>query len=233
CTTCHDPHADKVRKDACKQCHTAAHAGDETIAAASCESCHMPRRVPSDAIHTTMTDHKIVRRAEFRDPDQEDHTPYTGRVVPYYRDADELSLALVNAREATPETVALYRRLLEREPGNVPVLVALGKALLRLGRPREAIPVFDDALRANKMQTEARSHLAVAQALLGRHQEALTQLRRAVSDNPDDALSWTNLGVTLEVLGDRDGALDAYSEAIRLQPDSSEARHRRARLAEK
>lgn len=80
------------------------------------------------------------------------------------------------------------------------------------------------------MYTDARNHLGVAYGLLGRHQDSVNQLRRAAKENPDSALAWTNLGVTLEVVGDIKGANEAYTEAIRLQPDSSEARTRRARL---
>jgi cytochrome c-type biogenesis protein CcmH/NrfG len=73
-------------------------------------------------------------------------------------------------------------------------------------------------------------HLGVALAILNRFDKSLVQLRRAVADNPDHALSWINLGATLAAAGHTDEAIQAYSEAIRLQPDSQEARHRRALL---
>jgi cytochrome c-type biogenesis protein CcmH/NrfG len=190
----------------------------------------MPRRVPGDAIHTTMTDHRIVRRPNFTDPVDESHSPYTGPVVPFYGQADDLSLALANIRENSAEAVSIYRRLLARDPDNPALGTALGKSLLRIQNPAEAIQILENVLRLNPARTEARTHLAVAQALLGNHRQALSQLRTAVSLDPDDSLAWTNLGVTLEVLGDTKAALDAYTEAIRLQPDSSEAKSRRTRL---
>jgi tetratricopeptide (TPR) repeat protein len=227
CTTCHDPHTAQVRTTSCTQCHASAH-WNANVAVGACHTCHMPKRVPVDAVKTVITDHKIVRKPQFKDPVDEDHRPYTGPVVPYFSTADELS-----RQAATNESVgdvSLYRRLVKRDPANVPLLTNLGKALLRSQALDQAVAVFEKALRIDPMHTDARNHLGVAYGLLGRHQDSLDQLRRAVKENPDSALGWTNLGVTLEVVGDTKGAREAYTEAIRLQPDSSEARTHRARL---
>ena len=230
CTSCHDPHTARVRKTACTQCHVSAHAGESTTATGTCETCHMPKRVPVDAVHTIITDHKIVRKPRFTDPVEEDNKPYSGPVIPFFSQADKLSHAAAASQSTGGGNVSLYRGLVVREPANVPLLATLGKVLLRSHAPDEAVGVLEKALRIDPSYTDARNHLAVAYALLGRFQDALEQLRRAVADNPDHSLSWTNLGVTLEAVGDTKGAHDAYSEAIRLQPDSSEARLRRAHL---
>jgi tetratricopeptide (TPR) repeat protein len=218
CTTCHDPHSASVRPDSCVQCHTRPHTDGE------CSGCHMPRRIAYDAIHTEMTDHKIVRRPQFRDPVRESNTPYDGRVVDFYTKSDPLALALANLRAPDPD---VYRRYLQRDPDNVPVLVALGKLLLRRNEPRTAAQVIEKATRLDPRDTNALDFLAVAEAVQGNHKKALTILQRAIADNPDDALCWINLGNTYEALGEFRSAKDAYEEAIRLQPDSSEARRRR------
>lgn len=228
CTRCHDPHSAKVRADACSQCHGTAHAGEAATAKQSCAYCHMPRRVPVDAVHTTVVDHKIVRRPEFRNPASEDHTPYEGSVVSFYGKADPLSLSLANVQPG--EAMSLYERQLKRNPSDVATMVVFGKALLRHGRAVAAVSMFERALALDKKHTEARSHLGVALGVLGRYQESLIQLRRAVADNPDHSLSWINLGTTLAAAGHTEEAIAAYSEAIRLQPDSAEARHRRSVL---
>ena len=230
CTSCHDPHTARVRATACTQCHSSAHSGESTATAGTCQTCHMPKRVPIDAIQTVMTDHKIVRKPRFTDPVAEEHKPYTGPVVPYFSEPDKLSHAAAASQNSGGGDLSLFRRLAAREPENVPLLATFGKALLRAQAPGEATDVFEKALRIDPLYTDARNHLGVALAMRGRLEDALEQLRRAVADNPDHALSWTNLGVTLEAVGDTEGAIEAYTEAIRLQPDSSEARRRRARL---
>lgn len=230
CTTCHDPHSGIVRRDACIQCHQQVHLQDAKIDRTACATCHMPRRIPADAIHTTVIDHKIVRQPSFRDPADEDHRPYEGRVVPYYGRSDALSLALANIRETSPESVALYKKRLAQAPKDVNVLTALGKALLRSNRPKDSVDPLKKAVRLDPMLTDARLHLGVAAALQGKYEDALSSLREATARDPDNALAWINLGITLEAVDDVSGAWDAYSEAIRLQPDSAEARRRRSML---
>ena len=90
CTSCHDPHTARVRATACTQCHSSAHAGESTATAGTCHTCHMPKRVPIDAIQTVMTDHKIVRKPRFTDPVEEDHKPYAGPVIPYFSEARQV-----------------------------------------------------------------------------------------------------------------------------------------------
>src|SRR5262249_6164069 len=61
-----------------------------------CATCHMPKRRPSDAIHTSVTDHFIQRRpaanptswagstGSFVEKRDDDAPPYRGRVELYY-----------------------------------------------------------------------------------------------------------------------------------------------------
>ncbi len=217
CTTCHDPHAAIVRKNACVQCHTRPHREGD------CVGCHMPKRAPADAIHTEMTDHKIAQRPRFTNPIRED---FVGAepVVDFYTKSDRLSLAFANLQE--PDT-DIYRAYLTRDPQNEPVMVALGKALLRLNQPRAAGEVLGKAVRLNPRDTDALNYLAVSEAVQGNHRKALEILVKAVAENPDHTLARINLGITHEALGEMAAALADYEEAIRLQPDSAEARLRR------
>jgi tetratricopeptide (TPR) repeat protein len=224
CTTCHDPHSAAVKTNSCVRCHQQPHTS------ADCVGCHMPKRTASDAIHTSMTDHKIVRRPSFVNPTREDHTPYRGAVVDFYTKADPLALALANLHEPEPD---IYRRYLQRDPGNVPILAALGNALLRLNQPRQAAEVLEKAVQLDSRDTNAANYLAVSFAVQGNTRRALEILQRVVKSNPDHSLSWMNLASTHEALGDLESALADYGEVIRLQPDSTEAKHRRNALAER
>jgi tetratricopeptide (TPR) repeat protein len=216
CISCHDPHSARVRARACQQCHNSPHVRD---ASSDCASCHMPKRTASDAIHTTMTDHKIQRVPRFINPTREDQVPYAGPVVPFFTKADALSLAIVNIRDANEESVQLYRRHLLRAPGDEAARISLAKMLLRLNRASEVAPILARAVTADALQT-----LAVSYAVQGHHQRAKELLERALLRNPDHTLSWINLGITLDAMKDQVKALAAFEEAVRLQPDSSEAR---------
>ncbi len=121
CTTCHNPHepsntpaAMRRAISACQSCHQTAVqklvAARRHPLAQDCASCHMPKRRPSDAIHTLVTDHFIQTRPA---PDPtgtlvEKHDantpPYRGRVELYYpaklekTPENELYLALAQVK---------------------------------------------------------------------------------------------------------------------------------------
>ncbi len=218
CTTCHDPHSARVKANSCQTCHKQPHT------TADCVTCHMPKRTPSDAIHTSMTDHKITRKPSFTE------LAHAGPVIDFYTKADPQALAIANQQEGDP---AVYRRYLQNDPNNEPILVALAKALLRLNQPAEATKLLEKAQQIDPRDTNAQTCRAIAEAVQGNTQKALSILQQAVIDNPDHALARINLGITQEALGDFQSALAGYTEAIRLQPDSAEAKHRRNSLQQR
>jgi tetratricopeptide (TPR) repeat protein len=212
CVTCHDPHSARVMANSCQQCHSKPHTQED------CAPCHLPKRAAADAIHVNMTDHRIDRRPHA------DDTPYAGRLVDFYTRADAISLERANTREPSVEAL---QRFLSANPADAGLWAALGNALVRAGRPGEAVAALG---KASSRDTSAQTYLAVAYAVQGDAKKALEILEKAVADNPDHALAWINLGITHEALGNRAAARAAYDKAVVLQPDSAEARRRRNAL---
>jgi cytochrome c-type biogenesis protein CcmH/NrfG len=118
----------------------------------------------------------------------------------------------------------------DRDPSNVPLLLMLGKMLLRSREAGQALQVLERASALDTKCTDCVAHLAVAKALTGDTRQALAILQSAVADNPDHVLAWINLGIAYEPAGNPAEARKAYLEAIRLQPDSLEAKQRLSRL---
>jgi len=226
CTTCHDPHAARARANACAQCHSSAHAREST----PCAQCHMPPRTPSDAIHTTMTDHLIQSRPQFTNPTREHQAPYNGALQAFYTKADPLTLEVVGIRQPSPQALAAYRRYLKQHPKHLPTLAAYAKTLLALNQPAEAIKTLRRILASDPDHVEALNNLAAALASGGDPAAALPYLERAIQTHADHALTWINLGVTHQALGDKSKAAQAFEEALRLQPDSADAHLRLSRL---
>jgi hypothetical protein len=229
CTSCHDPHRARARSGACAGCHPSAHAFEPARAQGACATCHMPLRRAQDAIHVRMTDHKIVRRPSFLEPEAEDHAPYTGDIVPLFPlpDPKLLDLARYLHEAQTTRASSAWRRL----PPTASNLASLAEALLREGHRREARSAARRSLALDSGHPHALNISAVIDATEGKLDSALRQLEKARSADPAYPLTWINLGVTYEALGRPAEALAAYDEAVRLQPDSSEARRRRAALA--
>jgi tetratricopeptide (TPR) repeat protein len=220
CVTCHDPHSAKTR-DVCGTCHSSKHTRDQS---SGCVTCHMPKRKAQDAIHVRLTDHWIQREPKFEDPVKENHRLFTGPVAPFYTPADPLTIAVANVSTPSEASARLFERYLTRAPDDVPTLVALGKTLLQLGRPRDAEKRLRKALAADPLHTGAHVALAVAVGKQGDLAGALKEFREAVVRNPDDSYAWLNLALTYRELTRYSEAAAAFRESIRLQPDLSAAR---------
>ncbi|MCC6539156.1 MAG: tetratricopeptide repeat protein [Bryobacterales bacterium] len=227
CVVCHDPHTARAR-EACGACHESAHTREK---ATGCAGCHMPKRQAQDAIHITMTDHWIQRKPKFVDPVKENHAPYTGKLVSFYTKADALSLAIANVPVPDAASVRLYEQALQRAPRDVPTLIALGNALLRLDRDREAEAHLRQALELAPRDAGARLALAVSIGKQGDVVGALKEMKTAVALAPDDSYAWLNLGLTHRGLQQFSEATAALREAIRLQPDLAVAQQALASLA--
>jgi predicted CXXCH cytochrome family protein len=73
CTSCHDPHKspaaadrDAHYRDRCLTCHTNRGCSESPPArqakADSCVACHMPKAASANIVHTSVTDHRVLRR---------------------------------------------------------------------------------------------------------------------------------------------------------------------------
>jgi predicted CXXCH cytochrome family protein len=257
CTTCHDPHnvprgAEAVRQyvAVCKSCHAGAHRASE-----DCVECHMPSRRTDDAVHVVMTDHWIRRRAEgtgatgFTDHEKRWSVPL--EVVAYYPvRAEELYLALAQVQDGANLEAGIPRLKAAIEKAGAACRAEfyfeLGRAYVNAGRPEDAVPWFEEALRRG--YGAAREELGAALVAAGQYQRAVEALQGsngpAAKSNLGNALlrlgrldeaqrvlegvdapEALNLsGLVLVARGDRASAERAFREAIRLQPDLAAAR---------
>jgi hypothetical protein len=247
CTSCHDPHvlpsaAQRVAwyRDRCNECHHdrgCAVPGEERrrrSPADSCIDCHMPRGDSSNIAHTSVTDHRIVRRPDAEVPALR---PPSFDLVPFHHGltgADrpgaqrDLGLALVEAL-AKPYPEAVRRQLARRAsdllspevdqgPDDLAALNGLALALREDKRLAEALAVLDKLL-----QQSPRYELALEQAALitleqGDAERSATYWRLLVEVNP---YRWENHGFLAQALALQSrwaAAADAARAALRLDP---------------
>ena len=93
-----------------------------------------------------------------------------------------------------------------------------GVALVNLGRDKEAITCYDEAIRINPGDALVWTNKGVALGSLGRYKEEITCYDEAIRINPGYAKAWTNKGVALDNLGRYKEAITCYDEAIRINP---------------
>lgn len=240
CITCHNPHEDTPRDSnaVCSSCHKTLEASHTPSRA--CIDCHMPKRRTDDAVHVVMTDHFIQRRKPGRDllaakaEPSADAAAYHGEVLPYYPQpfprTPESELYIASAQVLTGNNTdagipRLTAALNKYQPAEAGFYVNLAEALMRKGRPVDALPFFDAAISRNPNSLAALLGYAVVMSDLKRTTEAISVFRRATEILPDDPMTWLGLGEAFIRAGQRNEGLLAVKKSIELDPEIPEAHY--------
>ena len=242
CTTCHDPHSGIVKAAACTTCH-APHQNPD------CASCHMPKRRTEDAVHVTMTDHKIQRR---RLPPSEPISRAPGEPIPYFplspRDRDiyqgaALILGGWNRRRGiellerhTADLPAKARSVLgegyfaEREFAKASQTLTspynLAQALARVGRPAEARRLLT-GLNASPEASIALGSLAMQN---GQSSEAVAHYQRSIQARALNPEAYRELAIALAAERRIPAALEAARQAVAIDAGDPRSRYNLAKL---
>lgn len=126
------------------------------------------------------------------------------------------------------EAKAAYEGVLAQAPGNPDVLHLLGTLTTQLGRPAEAIPLLERAVKRLPKSAPCHSHLADALAAAGRGRDAESAWRKALRLVPRDAEANFNLAGHLAQSGRWAEAEPYARRAAELLPNSLPARFRLA-----
>jgi arylsulfatase A-like enzyme/Tfp pilus assembly protein PilF len=132
------------------------------------------------------------------------------------------------ARGDREAALALFRALVEKEPGNAAFRRNLAAALRRAGRSREAIAVLESVERVAPDDPLAWHERATALAEAGRMEDAVRAEREAIRLAPVLPEPHNHLGILLAGQGHHRQALAAFDEAIRLDPNNARAWNNRA-----
>ncbi|MEM9802987.1 MAG: FG-GAP-like repeat-containing protein [Planctomycetota bacterium] len=145
------------------------------------------------------------------------------REVTIVYDARDMVLRIFRG-PAEPAAVAAFCRLASDERAFPHLLIEHGRLALEEARYREALLLFDRALRdrtdLSPVDAAGFEGMGRAQVLLGRIDLAVDAYRGAVDLDPDYALGHINLGAALSRLERFDEAVLALQEARRVEGDS-------------
>lgn len=116
---------------------------------------------------------------------------------------------------AGPEDVVRhYRPIAVLDPQNPLVNFRLADALLRAGRGRDAIPLFEKVVAGGPRSADPFVGLATAYAQAGKLAEAKTVLERALAVDPANGQVHYNLGEIARLGGDTAAARSRYTAAL-------------------
>ncbi len=118
---------------------------------------------------------------------------------------------------------ALYRQVLQGDPGHADALHLLGIIALQIGHSDRAVDYLSKAVDRRPQVPDYHYNLGLAFAGLGKSAEAARHFHRAIALKPDFAEAHNNLGNTLKEQGRPDEALECYQRALVLNPDYAAA----------
>lgn len=96
-------------------------------------------------------------------------------------------------RQAFLQAQTAYKQALSEDPNNPEALNGLGLALLKLGKPKEALPYFKRAIAADPSYVDALNNIGVAREQLGDIPGALGAFRRALQTDPSNTIARENI----------------------------------------
>jgi Flp pilus assembly protein TadD len=123
----------------------------------------------------------------------------------------------LDSQSADPATaLALHRAVLEQDPQNAAALFGVGRALLVLGRTREALGPLQQAVQLRPGDWGMTFTYGRALVAADDYPSAVNAFRRARTLAPNEPASSANLAMALLRMGDRPGAAREFAAAVAL-----------------
>ncbi len=254
CTSCHDPHfspsdSDKPAfyRDKCLVCHTDPECSvpledrSKPPAANSCVACHLPALSVNSVPHTSLTDHRVLRRPRAEAASQTTAEPTLKR-------AARLQLFGRPEQRLTPADIRRARGLMLSRQAELSQsrdqadegerqLSSIVATFFDDADVREGLGICEQIL-GNEEQ--AARHWQAALVIASQHEGALLRLaehhfksrelpaardllRRYLAVNPWQSAQSLQLAGVLGDSGDLTGAVAAAKEALRIDPSSAAA----------
>jgi tetratricopeptide (TPR) repeat protein len=116
-----------------------------------------------------------------------------------------------------------FRNAMQIAPKDPEVLVMAGRTAEKLGRPRDAVGLYQAVVDSKPDNVEAREYLGRLMALHGQPDRALTLIEPALAKHPDDVSLLTTRAAARFALKNSAGALADIERALQLAPANEEA----------
>ncbi len=123
------------------------------------------------------------------------------------------------------EAERLYAQIVQADPAYADAWFLYGTVALQSGRPAEAIPRFEAALRLNRRAVPYLFNAALAHQAVGALDTAADFFRKTLRADPKLAQAHNSLGAVLQAQGNAKEAAFAFKKALALQPKYGRAHY--------
>jgi tetratricopeptide (TPR) repeat protein len=117
------------------------------------------------------------------------------------------------------DALRCFRKAIELDPTMDRAHHFAGVALIRLGRPSEAIAELEAELKLAPNDPDTQYNLAYALLETSEKDQAMAILEKLTTEHPDHAQAQYQLGKELLNAGDKNGAVQHLETAARLEPN--------------
>jgi Flp pilus assembly protein TadD len=234
CFNCHDPHSVPAAqhkaayfREKCLACHQQRPTSDQSQHYSKnfdCASCHMPKTSSRDISHTTVTDHRILRKPL----DQVTPLKPGPRLTQFgAKESDPRDLGLAYAELALhtgdvfsrSEAFDLLTKVLPLYPQDAEVLMHLGYIHQVRGELDQSAALYNVALRHDPQRLVAAIDLGAIYAQRGQVDRAIYLWRGALERNPGSSEAGINLAIAFCSGGDRTRAREVLRKVLQFNPD--------------
>jgi adenylate cyclase len=137
-------------------------------------------------------------------------------------EAHSLLCAFFMAKREYDKAILEGERAVGLNPGGTNELVNNARSLVFSGRPEEAIPLYQKAIRLNPIgPSYLYREFGYSLRDVGRFEEAVSAFRKAIQLAPDDMNAHTGLAVTYSIMGREKDARAEAAEILRINPKFS------------
>jgi len=117
------------------------------------------------------------------------------------------------------DALRCFRKAIELDPTMDRAHHFAGVALIRLGRPSEAIPDLEAELKLSPNDPDTQYNLAYALLETSQKDQAMSLLEKLITEHPNHAQAQYQFGKELLISGDKNEAIMHLEAAARLEPD--------------
>ena len=111
----------------------------------------------------------------------------------------------------------------QKNPGDVPALIALGNTYYDIENNSEAIRYYAAALAQDPDNVDVRVDMAVCYFRQQNLERATAEIERAIAINPTHPMAHFNIGVIANAAGKHEDAAGYWTKFLELAPDSPHA----------